>query len=110
MIWLLLEEGVAMRKKKVNQIAGQLCFDMNMNSENYVVQANELIAGKQSLKLNSAKIMRALIMQIKPNDDELKSYVIRIQELSKLLDIGPENLYRNMDIITEDILVNHVAI
>ena len=92
MIWLLLEEGVAMRKKKVNQIAGQLCFDMNMNSENYVVQANELIAGKQSLKLNSAKIMRALIMQIKPNDDELKSYVIRIQELSKLLDIGPENL------------------
>ena len=81
-----------MAKKKELELEGQLCFDMNTNSEHYVVQANELIEGKQNLKLNSAKIMRTLIMQIKPDDDELKSYVIGIPELSKLLNIGPENL------------------
>lgn len=99
-----------MTNKKELQIDGQLCFDINTNSEHYVVQANELIEGKQNLKLNSAKIMRALIMQIKPDDDELKSYVIEIPELSKMLDVGAENLYRNMDSITDDILTNHVAI
>ena len=40
-----------MGKKKEIQIEGQLCFDMNTNSEHYVVQANELIVGKQKLKL-----------------------------------------------------------
>lgn len=99
-----------MGKKKDLQIEGQLCFDMNSNAEHYVVQANELIEGKQNLKLNSAKIMRLLIMQIKPDDEELKSYVISIPQLSKTLDIGAENLYRNMDSITDDILTNHVAI
>lgn len=110
MVYLLLERRLDMGKKKEIQIDGQLCFDMNTNSEHYVVQANELIEGKQNLKLNSAKIMRALIMQIKPDDDELKSYVIGIPELSKMLDVGAENLYRNMDSITDDILTNHVAI
>ena len=99
-----------MMGKKTLQIDGQLCFDMSTKSDNYVVQANELIEGKQNLKLNSAKIMRALIMQIKPDDDELKSYIIGIPELSKMLDIGAENLYRNIDSITDDILRNHVAI
>lgn len=92
------------------QIDGQICFDLNTNSENYVVQANELIKGKQNLKLNSAKIIRALIMQIRPDDDELKSYVIGIPELSKMLDVRAANLYRDIDSITDDILTNHVAI
>jgi plasmid replication initiation protein len=96
--------------KKNIEIAGQICFDLNYNTQNYVVQSNELIEGKQNLKLNSAKIMRALIMQIKPTDDDLKSYIIRVPELSQLLDVGAENLYRNMDSITDDILTNHVAI
>lgn len=99
-----------MERKKTLQIEGQLCFDFNTNIENYVVQANELIEGKQNLKLNSAKIMRSLIMQIKPDDDELKSYIISIADLSKMLDVAPANLYRDIDSITDDILKNHVAI
>ena len=54
-----------MGKKKDYQLNGQLCFDFNTNTEHYVVQSNELLEGKQNLKLNSAKIVRALIMQIK---------------------------------------------
>ena len=97
-------------KKKDLQIDGQLCFDMSINADYYVVQANELIEGKQNLKLNSAKIMRALIMQIKPDGEELKSYVISIPELSKLLGVGADNLYRNIDNISTDLLTNHVVI
>ena len=62
------------------------------------------------MKLNSAKIVRALIMQIKPDDEELKSYFISVQELAKMLHISAANLYRDMDTITDDILTNHVAI
>lgn len=97
-------------KKNELQIEGQLCFEMNTSTHYYVAQANELIEGKQNLKLNSAKIMRALIMQIKPDDDELKSYFISINDLSKMLNVKSANLYRDIDGITDDILTNHVAI
>ena len=43
------------RGKKV--IDGQLSFDFSLDKDNYVVQANDLIGGKQALKLNSAKSM-----------------------------------------------------
>lgn len=105
-----MKEGESMAKKKYTMMDGQLCIDMDMNTDHYVVQANELIEGKQNLKLNSAKIMRALIMQIKPEDDELKSYVVKIPELSKILCVGKENLYRSMDEITDDIISSHVSI
>ena len=95
-----------MGKKKDYQLNGQLCFDFNTNTEHYVVQSNELLEGKQNLKLNSAKIVRALIMQIKPDDEELKSYFISVQELAKMLHISAANLYRDMDTITDDILTN----
>ena len=49
-------------------------------------------------------------MQIKPDDEELKSYFISVQELAKMLHISAANLYRDMDTITDDILTNHVAI
>ena len=54
--------------------------------------------------------MRALIMQIRPDDEELKSYLITVPELAKLLNVSAANLYRDMDSITDDILTNHVAI
>lgn len=99
-----------MSSKKEVLLNGQLCFDLNTNMNNLVVQSNELIEGKQNLKLNSAKIMRVLIMQVKPEDEDLKSYRISISELSKILNINPDNLYRDIDAITDDILTNHVAI
>ena len=99
-----------MSKKEYQTITGQICLNMNINVHNYVVQANKLISGKQNLKLNSAKILRTLIMQITPQDDEFKSYCISIPRLSKLLGISTDNLYRDMDSITDDILSNPVSI
>ena len=69
------------RGKKQKQIDGQLClFDFCTDSSNYVVQANTLIGGKQALKLNSAKLIRAAIMQVVKEDTELKPYLINLKE------------------------------
>lgn len=92
------------------QIEGQLSFNFSLDTGNYVVQANDLIGGKQSLKLNSAKLIRAAIMQIVPEDEELKPYIITIKELSELLKISESNLYRDIDDITDDIIKNPVFI
>lgn len=92
------------------QIDGQLAFNFSLNTGNYVVQANDLIGGKQSLKLNSAKLIRAAIMQIVPEDKELKPYIITIKELSELLKVSESNLYRDIDDITDDIMKKPVFI
>lgn len=99
-----------MARRKNTDIEGQLCFDLNTNVQNYVVQANSLIVGKQSLSLNAAKIMRTLIMQIKPEDEEFKAYHIDIKELAELFGILPDNLYRDIDKITTEIMRGFVEI
>lgn len=92
------------------QLDGQLTFDFCLDAGNYVVQANQLIGGRQALKLNSAKLIRAAIMQTKYHDTELKPYIIKIADLAQLLDVSQSNLYRDIDDITNDILANPVYI
>lgn len=103
-------EGENCMARGQKQIDGQISFDFSLNTENYVVQANDLIGGKQSLKLNSAKLIRAAIMQIVPEDNELKPYVITVKELSRLLNVSESNLYRDIDDLTDDIIKNPVFI
>ena len=92
------------------QIPGQMTIEMCIDRCNYVVQANDLIGGRQALGLNSAKLIRAAVMQIKPDDTEIKPYLITIKQLSELLDIPAANLYRDIDEITSDIIANPVFI
>lgn len=90
--------------RKVKQIEGQLCFDMCLNENNYVVQSNNLITGKQSLSLNGAKILRTAIMQIQRDDEELKPYVITTGELAELLKITKDNIYRVIDNVSDELM------
>lgn len=92
------------------EIKGQLSLDFSLDPNNYVCQANTLINGRQALKLNSAKLIRAAIMQIRYDDTELKPYVITIHELSEMLGISSSNMYRDIDEITDDIINNPVHI
>lgn len=92
------------------QIPGQMTFEMCIDRHNYVVQANDLIGGRQALGLNSAKMIRAAVMQIKPDDTEIKPYLVTIKQLSELLGISAANLYRDIDEITNDIIANPVFI
>lgn len=92
------------------QIEGQLSFDFCLDTRNYVCQANALVGGKQALKLNSAKLIRAAIMQVVRDDEELKPYIITISELAELLNVPKSNIYRDIDDITDDIINNPVYI
>ena len=92
------------------QIEGQLSFNFCLDTRNYVCQANSLIGGKQALKLNSAKLIRAAIMQVVRDDEELKPYIVTISELAELLKVPKSNIYRDIEDITDDILQNPVYI
>ena len=92
------------------QIPGQLSFSFCLDTENYVVQSNGIVGGKQALSLNSAKLIRAAIMQISPEDKELKPYVISIAELAILLGVPRSNLYRDIDEITNNIISHPVFV
>ena len=92
------------------QVEGQLSFEMCLDTENFVCQSNALVGGKQALKLNSAKLVRAAIMQIKPDDQEILPYKITISDLAKLLNVPRSNIYRDINEITDDIINNPVFI
>lgn len=92
------------------QIEGQFSFDFCLDTTNYVVQSNDLIGGKQALKLNSAKLIRSAIMQVVRDDEELKPYIITINELSGLLNVPASNIYRDIEDITDDIIKNPVYV
>ena len=99
------------RGRKQKQVDGQLClFDFCTDSSNFVLQANTLIGGRQALKINSAKLIRAAIMQVVKEDTELKPYIITIKEFADLLQIDKSNIYKFADEITNDIMSNPVYI
>ena len=90
--------------RKVKQIDGQLCFEMCLNESNFVVQSNNLISGKQSLSLNSAKILRTAIMQIQLTDADLQPYIITTAELAELLQITKDNIYRVINTVSDELM------
>lgn len=99
-----------MGKKKTKQIEGQLRLPISNDMENYVVQANDLIAGKQGLSLDTAKFMRTIIMQIKPEDTEFNEYHVTTSQAAKLLGVSKSNLYKKMRSVSKEITDHPVDI
>lgn len=85
-------------------------FGINLQFENCVVQSNNMIQSRQRLNLLSAKVIRAVIMQIKPGDQELKPYFISNKELLEITGSGSTNLYRDAQRIVNDISNNSIEI
>lgn len=104
---LKIKRGGFKMARKNKQIEGQLCLDMCLNDSYYVVQHNNLITGKQSLSINAAKVLRAAIMQIVKDDEELKPYVITTRELADLLHITTDNIYRVIDSISDELITSY---
>lgn len=91
--------------KKDEQIEGQLdIFDFCTRPDYEVVQSNKLISGKQTLSLNSAKLLRSAIMQIKPEDEDFKAYTISIPELAKMFGIDRSDLHRDIKGIASELM------
>ena len=84
--------------------------EMVYDDENYVVTANSIIRGKQSMSLQTARLIRLLITQIAREDKELGMYKCRITDLAKYLGIPSQNLYRDIDAITDEAMQSVVYI
>lgn len=93
-----------------NQIDGQLTLDFCLDTDNFVVQSNDFINSIQTLSLNAAKILRAAIMQIKPEDTEFGLYSITASELADLLQVSKSNLYRDMPKLREELMDSKIFI
>ena len=69
---------------------------MTYNSEHYTVAANDIIRGKQSMTLQTARLIRLLITQVVKEDKDLKTYSCKITDLAKFLNVPRNNLYRDI--------------
>lgn len=76
-------------------------YEMSYNSEHYTVAANDIIRGKQSMTLQTARLIRLLITQIVKEDKDLKTYSCKISDLAKFLNVDSSNLYRDIKGICE---------
>ncbi len=74
------------------------------DGSNSVAMANDLLKGVTSLSLNEHKLLRLLITQIKPNDKELYLFRVKVSEFSELLGINRNNLYSELDRMTDHLM------
>lgn len=58
-----------------------------------VVMANDMIKGCSELSLNELKLLRTIIMQIKPEDKELYTYKISIKDFQEMIGISGRRVY-----------------
>ena len=79
-------------------------------SEQVVAMANDMVKGVSKLTLMEAKLLRLLIMQIKPNDTDLAPFRIGVSELADLLQIDRSNVYREADRMTTHLMREIVQI
>lgn len=85
-------------------------YEMTYNSEHYTVAANDLIRGKQSMNLQTARLIRLLITQVVKEDNDLKTYTCRISDLAKFFNVSKNNLYRDIKQICFDAMDSLVHI
>ncbi len=95
------------RGKKHNfELAEYMCMEL----DNYVAQSNILVLSQQDLSIMSMKLIRLAIMQIKPEDKELRTFRITIKDLARTLEIDASNIYRTVDMLTDELLSNFIKI
>lgn len=81
------------------------------NLDYYVVQANELIRGKQDeLTLLEAKLVRLAISQILQYDKNFKTYTCHISDLAKFLEIDKSNIYKEVENLITNLMRKVITI
>jgi len=78
-------------------------YKLICDKDNYVVMENSLVKGQQDMTLQEAKLLRLLITQAVKEDVNLKAYTITIVELSVFLQVAPNNLYRDIRLICDNL-------
>ena len=81
------------------------------NREYLVVQANELVRSKQDdLSLLEAKLIRLAISQVLEEDTDFRTYSCNVVDLAKFLGISKENIYRDIQDLSVNIMKKSIFI
>lgn len=75
--------------------------ELSFNQEHNTVIANDILMGKQSMSLQTARLIRLLITQVAEHDKDLKTYTCRIADLADFLGVSTSNLYRDVRSVCE---------
>lgn len=69
-----------------------------------VVMANDMVRGTSNLSLNELKLLRTIIMQIKPGDTKLYPYRISVKDFQKMTGLKGDKIYGEADKMTDHIM------
>lgn len=84
---------------------------MILDNQRHISTANELIKGKQGkMSLQLARLIRIAISQVSRADTELLEYTCKLIDISDFLQIPKNNLYRDIDKITDEGLRSVITI
>ena len=85
-------------------------YQLKLNSDYYVVTANDLIKGRQKMSLREAQLLYITMAQIVKEDTDFKTYTVSVPELAKFMQIAPDSLYRDLESICTNLLQRVVKI
>ena len=76
------------------------------------VTSNDFITamGIEEMTLKARKLLYIAISQCKKNDQEFFEYQINAKDFAKLMDIEPDNVYREADKITDELMKSFIKI
>jgi len=81
----------------------------NIN-DNWIYQSNKLIEASHSFTVLEQKLIRLLASMIKKDDIELKEYQFKAVELSKILSIHEKSIYRELDKVTDKLMLRVIKV
>jgi plasmid replication initiation protein len=85
-------------------------MSMSLDDSNLVVQSNSLIYGKYDMSSLEQKLILTIISVIKKNDESIKTFNLKVQELAELLCVSPELLYRDLQKVCKSIMEKIVEV
>jgi plasmid replication initiation protein len=85
-------------------------YALKLNGDYYVVTANDLIKGKQTMTLREAQLLYLAIAQVVKEDTDFKTYKTTVPELAEFMGVPSQNLYQDLKSICEALLQRVVKI
>lgn len=82
----------------------------SIDTDYEVVMSNDMVRGSSNLSLNELKLLRTIIMQIKPGDTKLYPYMISVKDFKKMTGIKGDKIYGEVDRMTDHIMEETIKI
>ena len=107
-----IERELAERAKAIEEVEKAIRRkEVTYNTDNYVVMSNKMVLHSASnLNLNELKLLRFIIMQTQKDDKDLFEFEIEVKELSKMLNIKSNDIYKQLDKMTTHLMQEVIRI